>query len=561
MATVDFSEMTVARPTVEEVQARYAGLNAAWQQATCADQRLAVLHDWDQLRRHLETWEALVQLRFQQDTQDAQARAEREYADGIRPQLTAPAMEFKRQVLASEHRQEVVVKYGQHLLDLWAADIVTFAPEIAADLVAESQLEAEYTELLAAARIEFQGRSVNLSEIVKYREHADRAVRYAAERARWGWFAENRQQLDRIFGDLVRLRHGMARKLGFDNFIGLGYQRMKRVDYSQADVERFRAGVREYVVPLAQELRRRQQTRLPVEELMFWDEPVHDARGNPAPQGDHDWMIARAQEMFQEMGGDLGPFFQLMIDTHLMDLKNRDTKAGGGFCTAFPDYGVPYIFANFNGTKGDVEVFTHEMGHAFQAYQSRHQPVLDYLWPTYESCEIHSMSLEFLTWPHMEKFFGAEAERFRQIHLMQSILFIPYGVAVDHFQHLVYAEPEATPERRHAMWQEVERMYLPWRNYGDLPHVRDGGFWQFQRHIYLSPFYYIDYTLAQTCALQFWRRSTRDFGAALASYTELCARGGAAPFQALCQSAGLVSPFTADGLRDVVADARTTLFP
>jgi len=286
---------------------------------------------------------------------------------------------------------------------------------------------------------------------------------------------------------------------------------------------------------------------------------VHDPQGNPAPRDDHDWLCEQAQKMFDAMGGGLDDFFRLMTQSHLTDLKNRDSKSPGGFCTSFPSVGLPYIFANFNGTKHDVEVFTHEMGHAFQAYMSRNQSLMDYLWPTYESCEIHSMGLEFLSWPQMELFFGNDADRFRRIHLEQALLFIPYGVAVDHFQHLVYASPQATPAERHAMWQEVERLYLPTRNYGDLPHLPQGGFWQFQRHIYLNPFYYIDYTLAQTCALQLWVRSQQDYAGTIRDYVALCSRGGEAPFQQLAKSARLVSPFETGCLRDVVGLARKQL--
>lgn len=559
MTALDFSHFQVPTPTAEEVARRYASLESELDAATTLAARQAVLCRWDELRRHLETWEALVSLRFQQNTQDAAARAAREYADELRPKLTDASVRLKRRFLKEPLREVVETTYGPYVLELWEADVLTFEPAIESDLVEEAKREADYTQLLAAGKIEFQGRAYNLSEIVKFREHADRGTRQDAERARWTWFAQNRPQLDAFYDRLVRLRTTMARTLGFSDFIGLGYKRMKRVDYGQADVERFRAEVREHLVPLGAELRRRQAESLGLERLRFWDEAVHDVRGNPAPQGDHDWMIERARDMFDAMHPEMGGFFRLMIDAHLMDLKNRAGKAGGGFCTSFPDYGVPYIFANFNGTKGDVEVFTHEIGHALQAYLSREQPVLDYLWPTYESCEIHSMSLEFLTWPHMDRFFGADADRFRKIHLAQSLLFIPYGVAVDHFQHLVYANPEATPEQRHGMWREMERVYLPWRDYGDLPHVSDGGFWQFQRHIYLSPFYYIDYTLAQTCALQFWVRAKRDFSGALADYLALCRRGGEAPFQELARSAGLTSPFAPHCLRDVATLARAEL--
>ena len=517
------------------------------------------MQDWDKLRREIETWSALVYLRFNQDTGNAEYKAEREYCDELSPRLTDLDVRIKRLLLASSHRAALEQKFGKQAFALWEADIMAFDPKIEQHLVRENKLQAEYGELTAAAQVEFRGEKHNLSGIVKFREAADRRTRHDAEAVRWQWFADNRPVLDRIFDDLVKLRHEMACQLGHKDYIELGYKRMKRVDYSQADVEQFRAEVRQHLVPLGVELRQRQTKSLGVDKLMFWDDAVYDLAGNPAPKGDHDWMVERAQKMFDAMHPDLASFFRLMREAKLTDLKNRDRKSPGGFCTSFPMYGLPYIFANFNGTKHDVEVFTHEMGHAYQGYQSRHQPLIDYLWPTYESCEIHSMGLEFLTWPQMEQFFEGDADRFRRIHLTQGLLFIPYGVAVDHFQHLVYAKPDATPAERHAMWQEMERTYLPWRDYGDLPHLPSGGFWQFQRHIYLSPFYYIDYTLAQTCALQLWVRAQKDAKGTLDAYNALCARGGEAPFQDLAKSAGLVSPFQAGCLRDVAAQARKVL--
>lgn len=559
-ANFDFLQLQLADPVVADVRAEYQSIHSDWDSATDSAARYQAFARWNDLRARLETWEAVVQLRFQQDTRKPEYQRAREYCDQIRPQLTELAVAMKRKLLDSHYRAELEARFGEHLFQLWRADLLSFDPAIQDDLVRESQFEAEYTQLLASAKIEFQGRTYNQSEIVKFREHMDRDTRREAERARWSWYAAERPRLDRIYDDLVRLRDGMARKLGFDNFIGLGYQRMKRVDYNQADVERFRQAVRDEVVPLAVELRRRQAANLELDALRFWDEGLFDRLGNPAPQGDHDWMIGRAQEMFDSMGTVFGDFFRLMVDAHLIDLKSREGKAGGGFCTSFPTYGVPFIYANFNGTKGDVEVFTHEMGHALQAYLSREQPVVDYLFPTYESCEIHSMGLEFLTWPWMDRFFGSEgAERFQRIHLTQALLFLPYGVAVDHFQHLVYERPDASPEERHAMWRQMERTYLPWREYGDLPHVCDGGFWQFQRHIYLSPFYYIDYTLAQTCALQLWSRAASDPTSTMQSFLALCRRGGEAAFQELARSAGLVSPFQANCLADVVRQARLTL--
>jgi M3 family oligoendopeptidase len=557
MLTID--DLQSERPEYETAAAKYREIEAALSAARTAGEAMDAAQRWDRLRRDTETWSALVYLRFNQDTGNEAFKREREYCDELAPRLTDLDVRIKRLLLASPQRAELQKRFGPQAFALWEADVLAFNPSIELHLVRESKLQAEYSELTAAAEVEFRGAKYNLSGIVKFREDADRGTREGAERARWQWYADNRLALDRIFDDQVKLRHEMAQKLGYDDYVGLGYKRMKRVDYSQSDVEKFRAEVRQHLVPLALELRKQQAAALRVDRFMFWDDAVHDPSGNPTPHGDHDWMVERAHTMFDAMHPSLGRFFQLMRDARLTDLKNRDRKAPGGFCTSFPNHGLPYIFANFNGTMHDVLVFTHEMGHAYQCYLSREQPLLDYLWPTYESCEIHSIGLEYLTWPHMEVFFEQDAERFRRLHLTQGLLFIPYGVAVDHFQHLVYERPAASPAERHAMWQEMERTYLPWRDYGDLPHVPGGGFWQFQRHIYLCPFYYIDYTLAQTCALQLWARAQRDPRGTLEAYNALCARGGEAPFQELARSAGLVSPFQPGCLKDVVAEARQAL--
>jgi M3 family oligoendopeptidase len=555
--------MESPRPSFEDLARDYAAAARLVEGATNQNEATSAAGHWDQLRRDYETWSALVHLHFEQDTRNEPFKQDRQHRDELNPRVQELDTHIKRLMLDRTRRALLEPVYGRQCFALWEADVLTYEPVIQQDLVREARLEAEYTELLASAKIDFGGEMHNLSSITKFRQVADRGLRHDAESALWGWTEGHGEKLDGLYDDLVRLRHKMAKKLGYNDFIGLGYKRMKRVDYDQADVERFRAGVREHVVPLAAELAKRQAARIGVDRLMFWDEALHENRDNPRPAGDHDWMIDRATEMFDAMG-PLGPFFRTMKEGGFLDLKIREGKAVGGFCTSFPNYGMPFIFANFNGTKGDVAVFTHEMGHAFQNYESRTQPLIDYHWPTSDSCEIHSMSLEYLTFPHMEKFFQhdsrqGEADRFRRMHLLERLAFLPYGVAVDHFQHLVAAEPQASPQRRHELWREMERMYLPWRDYGDLAYAAKGGRWQLQRHIYSVPFYYIDYTLAEICAMQFWLLAQDDPADALDRYVALCHRGGEAPFQELAHSAGLVSPFDEGCLGEVVNRVRASL--
>jgi M3 family oligoendopeptidase len=553
-AALQFTDITEPRPTKATLTEAYAAINATLDRADNA----VALADWDRLRRHYDTWSALVHLRFAQDTTDPTAKADRDYADALSPEAAELEVALKRRLLAMA--PEVAGITGQHALRLWETDITTFDPAIKPDLEEQSRLTARYTELLASANLTFAGQTLNLAGIGPYQEDPDRDTRHQAERTRWSFFEANAAELDDLYDQLVKLRHGMARKLGHQTFTPLGYRLLRRVDYGPDDVARYREQVLQHVVPLVARLLEARRARNGWDRLRFWDEALIDPAGNPRPIGDHDVLVERAQAMFDGMDPRLASFYRIMRQGGFMDLKNRPGKAGGGFCTSFPTAGVPFIFANFNGTNNDIGVFTHEMGHAFQNWESRHQPGVDYLWPTMEAAEIHSMGLEFLTFPGIGQLVGeAAADRFRRMHLIGALAFLPYGVCVDHFQHEVYANPEASPAERHAMWQRLEKLYLPWSDYGDLEFLRKGGRWQAKPHIYGSPFYYIDYTLAQCCAMQFWVKSRQDYPATLEAYVRLCGRGGSAPFQDLVSSAGLVSPFADGALADVVREAEAVL--
>jgi M3 family oligoendopeptidase len=559
MSTLRFDSIAPAAPDLEALAGEAQVLCQEIERCSDPEVCIEALKRWDRRRRDVSSYSAWVSLKFQQNTQDSAAKAAREAWDRVAPRWTELEVQVKRQMLAHPRRGELESRLGAQAFALWQADALAFSPTIKQHLVEESRLEADYTELLAGAELPFRGATENLSTIVRFRQNRDRQVRSDAELALWTWFDEQRPTLDRIFEELVRLRTEMAHLLGLSDGVELGYQRMSRIDYTRADVEGFRAAIRAQVVPLAQRLVERQGEALRIKPVMAWDEFVHDPTGNPAPRGDRAWMVQQAQEMFDALEPELGSFFRSLDRGGFLDLDSRKGKAGGGFCTSFPSAGMPFVFANFNGTKGDVEVLTHEIGHAFQNYSSQQQPLLDYLWPTYESAEIHSMSLEFLTWPWMESFFGADAERFRRVHLTEALMFLPYGTAVDHFQHEVYSRPNLTNAQRHGVWREMEQLYLPWRNWGHMPHASLGGRWQHQRHIFLSPFYYIDYVLAQTCALQLWALAERDQKSALEAYVGLCQRGGSLPFQALVKSASLSSPFESGCLSAALAQAQRSL--
>lgn len=542
MERARFDQIPTPRPDRDSLLTRARALSADWDATNDAEGQLALLRAWDRMRRSFRTGKVMADVRFNIDTRDPEAQSNRDFYDELGPALESHDVEFLRKVLASPHRPAFEATFGGHALRLWEVYLSAFDGRIADDKRKESELVSRYLALLASVRVDFDGQSMNLPMLRGYFGHADRGKRRGAAQVMDAAMMQHKDALDALYGELVALRHGMAVKLGYDTYTPMAYARLSRTDYGPAEVARFRAEIRDHVVPLATAIRRRHAEAINVSDYSWYDESVHDTRGVPRPNGDAAWMSEQAATMFARIGSDFATFFGTLRERNLMDLPVREGKAGGGFCDVLPDLRAPFVFANFNGTQDDVIVFTHECGHAFQMWSSLDQPLLDYFNPTLEACEIHSMGLELLTYPHMELFFGDDAERYRVGHLEDAILFLPYAAAVDEFQHKIYAAPAASPEERATMWREVEAIYLPHRRYDQMPFCAGGRIWQRQMHLFTEPFYYIDYALAQVCALQLGLRSRVDPEGTLAAYRELCRMGGSKPFTGLLRSVGLESP-------------------
>ncbi|MDG1478933.1 MAG: M3 family oligoendopeptidase [Myxococcota bacterium] len=557
--TPSFAQLPYQRPNTAEFLTSSAALLARLEAAETAEIQRAIVMEWDTLRRSWSTQKSIAEVHYQQDTASEQAKTEQEFYDTAGPEVMSAEVDFLKVLTTSPHRSALEASIGQQAFALWDCTLTTFEPAIADDQRAEASLRNQYNELMAAIRIELDGETHTLSTIRGTFGDADRGVRAAAMAAMDGAMADKSDALDALYHKLVGCRHQMAGKLGYDSFTELGYRKMLRTDYTHVEVAQFRAEIQAVLVPLAARIRARQAAALGVSDYAYHDEAVRDLQGVPCPKGDASWMLDQASTLFERMGPDFDRFFSMMRRRDLLDLESRDGKAGGGFCTSFEDHHIPFIFANFNGTQDDVNVFTHECGHAFQCYSAQRQPLSDYIWPTYEACEVHSMGLELMSWPHMELFFGDDADRFRIGHLEDALTFVPYGTAVDAFQHRVYERPDATPQERAEMWRSVERDFLPWRTYSNMPYAEGGRIWQRQRHIYMSPFYYIDYCLAQLCALQFWSLARKDQADAMQRYRALCDLGGSKPFTELLEAVGLKSPFEPGVVREVVGEAAAFL--
>jgi M3 family oligoendopeptidase len=545
-AILKFAQFTYKRPDVEQTKQQFANLLAAFKNAENADKQIAAMNEINALRNRVGTMFNLAYIRHSVDTNDPFYKAENDHMDEIDPEIQDLVSQYYEMLLDAAFRKELEAEYGSQLFALAEAQLKTFSPEIISLLQKENKLSTEYTQLIASAKIDFEGEERTLAQLQPFAESEDRETRKSANKAMFGFFEENETKLDDIFDQLVKVRHTIAVTLGYKNFVELGYYRMSRTDYDASMVANFRKQVEEYVVPVVSKLKERQRQRIGQDELKFYDEAFEFQSGNAAPKGDPAWIIANGKQMYSELSPETDEFFNFMLKNELMDVVAKKGKASGGYCTLIEDYKAPFIFSNFNGTSGDIDVLTHEAGHAFQVYMSRNASVPEYFWPTYEACEIHSMSMEFLTWPWMELFFKEDTDKYKFSHLSNALIFLPYGVAVDEFQHYVYENPEATPTDRKQVWRKIEKKYLPHRDYADMEFLEKGGYWQRQSHIYNSPFYYIDYTLAQICAFQFWKRSREDREKAWDDYLNLCKRGGSQSFLGLVESANLQSPF-ADG--------------
>ena len=547
-----FNEYKYEHLDLEKIKKEFSELIKSFEKAENVEGQVNAFDEIIKLRNHIETMQTLVSVRHSIDTNDEFYDKENEYMDEISPILFGFTNDFYKALVNSKFKDELIQKYGKFLFDLAENTLKTFSPEIIPDAQEENRLSSKYSKLIASAKIDFDGKELNLSQMVPYTQSKDRNIRFEAAKKVAQFFSENQDEFDNIYDSLVKVRTRMAQKMGYKNFVEFGYKQLSRLEYDAKMVEGYRKQVLENIVPLHTELRERQGKRLGVEKLKFYDEAIKFNSGNADPHGSPEWILNNGKTMYKELSKETDEFFTFMTENNLLDLLSKKGKMSGGYCTYIPEHKAPFIFANFNGTSHDIDVLTHEAGHAFQVYQSRGFEVPEYLWPSYEACEIHSMSMEFLTWPWMDLFFENDTDKYKFIHLSEALLFIPYGVTVDEFQHWVYENPEATPKERREKWIEIEKKYLPTRDYGEVEELKNGIFWFRQGHIFSSPFYYIDYTLAQVCAFQFWIKSRENREKAWKDYLNLCKLGGSKPFFELMKSANLKNPFEEGTLAFVI---------
>lgn len=554
-----FKDFKYERPNYDLIKETLTNLIQTLKNSSDIKEQKKLIHEINAIRNNISSMSSIANIRHTINTEDKFYDDENEYWDEISPFYQELDTNFYDVMVNHNNKNQLILEYGSQFFKLMENSLKTFSSNIIEDLQEENKEVSKYVKLLASAKILFDGKERNLSGMTPFILSKDRTIRKAAQEAKSTFFINNEGKFDEIFNNLVKIRVKIAEKLGFSNFIELGYLRMNRVDYDAQMVDSFRKQVVESIVPLASSLYEKQKTRLGLESLKYYDEKFEFNDGNPTPKGDSNWIIEQGKEMYHDLSPETAEFIDFMIENDLMDLTTKKGKAGGGYCTFIPDYKSPFIFSNFNGTSGDIDVLTHEAGHAFQVYRSSWIEIPELLWATYESSEIHSMSMEFFTWNWMENFFKDDTDKYKYLHLSSAIKFIPYGVLVDHFQHKIYENPNLTPAERKSIWRELEKVYKPHCDYSENPFLEKGTWWFQQAHIFEVPFYYIDYTLAQICALQFWQKMNKNYKESWKDYLNLCHEGGTKSFLNLLKVANLKSPFEDGCVEDIIGDVKNYL--
>jgi oligoendopeptidase, M3 family len=552
-----FREMPYTRPDPEQIKSEYRGLTERLAKAQSYEEARAVFLEKEEKEKIVDTMAVLASVRHSIDTRDEFYDGELKFWDNFVPELEEYSQAWIDAMLASPFRGEFADEFGNLMFINAEIQKKTFSPDIIPEMQKENELTQQYDKLIASAQIPFEGGVYTLSQLTPFKTDPDDARRLAAWKADGSWYKEQQPQLDAIYDGMVKLREAMGRKLGYEGYTQLGYYRMGRNCYTKEDIEKFRAAVQKHLVPVADAIMRKQAERLGKPyPLSFADAALEFRSGNPRPVGTPDDILEQGRKFYDALSPETSEFFRMMLDNGLLDVLSTEGKQSGGYCNSFSLYEVPFIFANFNGTQHDVEVVTHEAGHAFAYWMNRKRVPVSSSWPSMEGCEVHSMSMEFFGWMNAEGFFGADARKFMFSHLAGAITFIPYGTMVDHFQHIVYEHPEFTPAQRHAEWKRLLGIYMPWMKLdGEIPFYSDGEGWQRQLHIYQAPFYYIDYCLAQTVALEIWAMIQKDPKDAWKHYMAYTMQGGSRPFTELLENAGLVTPFEETCLKTVCESA------
>ena len=550
-----FRDLPYVRPDVAQVKKDYLACVKKFKKAASFEEADAAFREWQQVLDEAMTQRTIAHVRNTMNMKDEFYDGEMQFFNTEIPKLMMVFKKGTAALLESPFRPQLEEKYGTLMFKDEETQEKLISAAIVQPSIRENKLATEYSKAAATCSVEFMGEKCNFYGLLRHMQSTDREERRAAFRE-WAKLYEGiAPKLDELYGKLVKTRCSIAKKLGFDSYIDYIYLARGRYDYDAEKAARFREAVRLYITPLCDKMYKEQAARLGLEKLSWYDEDLVFPDGNAVPIGTPEELTEKARQMYEALSPETGEYFNFMVEHEMLDFVTRENKHLGGYCTFLPKYKAPFIFSNFNGTSADVDVLTHEAGHAFEAYYaSRRLPHSGMTFSTSEINEIHSMSMEHFAYPYMESFFGDKADKYRYAHFCDALKTIPYLVCVDEFQHRVFENPDSRSADWRRYWKEIEEKYMPWRSYDGNAFLEGGGFWMQKQHIFLYPFYYIDYALAQMGAFSLYRKAVEGDDA-WGSYLKLCAMGGMYGYFETLERAGIPNPLDPETVKVTAAFA------
>ena len=548
-----FNEMTYTRPDIDALLARCKELAAKAAAAPDGGALVKLYYEQSEAFAEYNTAANLANIHYTCDTRDAYWKAEQDFFDANGPAVTNASVEISRAFLANPHVDALTAKFGTTCVAGMKNAVLSMDDRTVELQQKFNALVSRYQQIYGGALVELDGKQLTIPQLGPYKEDLDPAVRRAAYEAEAGYFDAHRAELDELYGEIVQNLNAQAKVMGYHDYSELSYVRMNRIGYGPEEIRKFRDQVARDVVPQLQKVMAMRAKRTGIEHPAFTDLPMMFKDGNPKPIPGYKARMDAARTMYHALSPETAEFIDFMQDNELFDVESRPGKMSGGYMTSLPSYKAPFIFANWNNTSGDVDVLTHECGHAFEGFVAERDPAIpaDLECPGMESAEIHSMAMEFLTAPWHHLLFGKDTGKYALLHAEDSFVFLAYGCEVDEFQHIMYQNPDLTPDERNAEWLKLEKKYRPWIDFAGLPFYGRGAGWQRQLHIYECPFYYIDYCLSTMAALQFFLLSLTDHKDAWQRYLRLVRRAGMASYTELLQTAGLKVPFEDGSIKGI----------
>ena len=553
-SVMKFSQIVYQRPKIDKFESKFSALLQEFESALTFESQNQSLLNIYKLRDKFDTMYHFAYIKSHANTANAKFQEEIGFFDKILPQVEKLVSRFYNALINATFKEKLSKKWGKHLFTLALNKTKKFHPSIMAELAIENQLKTKYTRLIGSVNFEYNDQKHNLKSIDSFIENPDRNIRKNASFAKWEALSKVQDQLDGIFDEVVNVRHKMATKLGYKDFTELGYVKMDRTNYDREMIADFRNRLLKYLGPIAKKLEERQKKRLGYDNLYPFDRTIHFNSGNPKPKYQSEEILKRGKQMYADLSEETNKFFNTMIESEFMDVTNRPEKSLSSYCSDLSQFGMPFIFASFNGTSDDVKILTHEAGHAFQYFMGKNKEITEYRWPTFDAAEVHSMSMEYLTYPWMKNFFEEDAEKYFFSHISAVISSMLSKCVGDHFQEVIYENPNMTADERATIWKEMEAKYMPNKDFMNNSYLESGRLWQVYWHVYNFPFYFIDYALAQICALQIWQKNKIDPSNTWNDYMELCKAGGTLPFLEMIEKGNLKSPFEPGCIQSIAKD-------